>query len=235
MTVLSALQSTAIRCVGQKPTTIFSASAGIALELSDLVNEASKDILKAHDWTELTTLATLTGDGSKQAFTLPSDFDRFPKKVEIFTTQWPGLPYARARTLDEWYFYQKFTFAGTPGWWLVQGGNLNIYPAPAVGANVQFYYISNKIVTANDSTTKAAFTADDDVFNLDERLLTLDCIWRWKSQKGLEYAEHMQNAEIARSKAISDDKGPRILTGGKRHLSIPFAYPGTIVAGGETL
>jgi len=235
MTVLSALQKTTIRCVGQKPTTIFSASSGIALELSDLVNEAAQDILKSHDWTELTTLATLTGDGTTEAFTLPTDFDRFPKKVEIFTTQWPGLPYARARTLDEWYFYKKFTFAGTPGWWLVQGGNLNIYPAPAADANVQFYYISKNVVTASDATKKAAFTADDDVFNLDERLLTLDCIWRWKSQKGLEYAEHMQNAEIARSKAISDDKGPRILTGGKRHMNIQFAYPGTIVAGGETL
>jgi hypothetical protein len=84
-------------------------------------------------------------------------------------------------------------------------------------------------VTPSSGSAKAAFTADDDTFVLDERLLTLDCIWRWKAQKGLEYAEHMQNAEIARSKAISDDKGPRILVQGRRRLSLPVAYPGTIL------
>lgn len=236
MTVLSAMQSVAIRCVGQKPSSIFSATSGIALELGDLVNEAAKDILKAHDWTKLTTLASLPGDGTTVALTLPADFDRFPKQVRIFSTQWPALPYARARDLDEWYFNQKFVYAGTPGWWLINQGKLNVYPAAPSGKNVEFYYISNNAVTASNSTAKTSFTADDDIFNLDERLLTLDCIWRWRAQKGLEYAEHMQNAEIARSKAISDDKGPRILTQGRRHLSIPVAYPGTISgAGGEAL
>jgi hypothetical protein len=46
----------------------------------------------------------------------------------------------------------------------------------------------------------------------------------------------MQNAEIARSKAISDDKGPRILIQGRRRLSLPVAYPGMISgSGGEAL
>lgn len=229
MTVLSALQSVAIRCVGQKPTSIFTSTAGIALELSDLVNEATKDILKSHDWTKLTTLASLPGDGATVALTLPSDFDRFPKRVHIFSTQWPALPYTMARDLDEWYFNQKFVYAGTPGWWLINNGKLNIYPAPPSGSSVEFYYISNGVVTPSSGSAKAAFTADDDTFVLDERLLTLDCIWRWKAQKGLEYAEHMQNAEIARSKAISDDKGPRILVQGRRRLSLPVAYPGTIL------
>jgi hypothetical protein len=228
MTVLSALQSTAIRCVGQKPTSIFSATSGIALELSDLVNEAAKDILKAHDWTGLTKLASLPGDGSTIALSLPDDFDRFPKQVRIFSTQWPALPYRRARDLDEWYFNQKFVYVGTPGWWLINGGKLNVYPAVPSGQSVEFYYICKNGITAANGAAKASFTADDDTFALDERLLTLDCIWRWKCQKGLEYAEHMQNAEIARSKAISDDKGPRILAQG-RSRSFPIAYPGRIV------
>lgn len=233
MTVLSALQSTAIRCIGQKPISIFSASSGIALELSDLVNEAMRDIVKAHDWTALQPLQSSPGDGATQAFALPSDFDRWPKKVSIFTTQWPGVPYARARDLDEWYFVRKFVYAGVPGWWLVQNGKLNIYPAPASGTNVEYYYISKNSVTANGGAAKSSFTADDDTFVLDERLITLSCIWRWKSQKGLEYAEHMQNYEIALSKAISDDKGPRILAVGKRRLPVPTAYPGVITDSGS--
>jgi hypothetical protein len=141
-----------------------------------------------------------------------------------------------ARDLDEWYFNQKFVYAGTPGWWLINNGKLNIYPAPPSGSSVEFYYISNGVVTPSSGSAKAAFTADDDTFVLDERLLTLDCIWRWKAQKGLEYAEHMQNAEIARSKAISDDKGPRILVQGRRRLSLPVSYPGMISgSGGEAL
>ena len=228
MTVLSALQSTAIRCAGQKPTSIFSATSGIALELSDIVNEAAKDILRAHDWTKLQILQSSPGDGTTQAFTLPSDFDRWPKLVSIFTTQWPGVPYQRARDLDEWYFNRKFVYAGVPGWWLVQAGKLNIYPAPGAGVNVEYYYISNGIVTPSSGPAKPAFTADDDMFVLPERLLTLACIWRWKSMKGLEYAEHMNNYEIALSQEISNDKGPRILAEGKRRIPVPLAYPGVL-------
>jgi hypothetical protein len=228
MTILSALQSTAIRCVGEKPNSIFSATSGIALELSDIVNEAAKDILRAHDWTMLQALQSSTGDGTTQAFALPADFDRWPKLVSIFTTQWPGVPYQRARDLDEWYFNRKFVFAGVPGWWLVQAGKLNIYPAPALGVSVEYYYIKKNIVTAVDASAKATFTADDDTFVLPERLLTLACIWRWKSQKGLEYSEHMQNYELALSQEISNDKGPRILAEGKRKIPAPLAYPGVL-------
>lgn len=233
MSVLSALQSAAIRLIGQKPTAIFSSTSGIALELSDLVNEAATDILRAHEWTKQLTLCTLPGDGSTTTFDLPSDFDRCPKDVSIFTTQWPGVPFRRARDLDEWYFNQRFVSAGVPGWWIMLGGQLQIYPAPAASTNVQFYYIGNKTVTPATGATKAQFTADDDTFRLPERLLTLNCIWRWLSQKGKDYGEHMQNYEIALSQEIVKDKGPRIIAEGRRRLSVPTAYPGTIVDSGQ--
>jgi hypothetical protein len=228
MTILSALQSAATRLVGKKQTSFFSATDGIAIELADLANESAQDILKAHEWTKLAKLFSVSGDGATQGFDLPLDFDRFPKDVSIFTTRWPGLPYSRAKDLDEWYFNQTFSFSGSPGWWLLQGGKLNVFPAPADGENVQFYYISKNIVDMNDGSTKPLFTADDDCFVLPERLITLDCIWRWKSQKGFEYSEHMQNAEIARSQEISNDKGPRILTEGSRRINAPVAYPGVL-------
>jgi hypothetical protein len=46
--------------------------------------------------------------------------------------------------------------------------------------------------------------------------------------KGLEYAEHMQNYEIALSQEVSNDKGPRILAEGKRRLQAPMAFPGVL-------
>lgn len=228
MSVLGAMQSAAVRLVGQKPTQLFASTSGIALELSDLVNEAAVDIVKAHEWTALMTLYTLAGDGTSTAFDLPADFDRCPKDVHIFTTQWPGVPFQRARDLDEWYFNQRFVYAGVPGWWIMLGGKLNLYPAPASGVDAQFYYVSKNAVTPASGADKAQFTADDDTFKLPERLLTLACIWRWKSMKGLAYAEDMANYEVALSQEITKDKGPRILIEGKRRLAIPVAYPGVV-------
>lgn len=228
MTALSAMQSAAIRLVGQRPTVIFTASSGIALELSDLINEAAADLLKAHEWTKLLTLCTLNGDGTTVAFTLPNDFDRCPKDVHIFTTQWPGVPYQRARDLDQWYFNQRFVFAGVPGWWIMLAGKMNLYPAPASGIDAQFYYISKNAMAGADTIAKAAFTADDDTFLLSERLLTLSCIWRWKSMKGLTYAEDMANYEKALSEEITKDKGPRIIAEGSRRVGVSTAYPGVL-------
>lgn len=229
MTVLSALQPATIRLVGQKPSAFFSATGGIEVELTDLANESARAIAEAYDWRALTTLATMVGYGGVD-FDLPDDFDRMPTDVRVWSTAWPGQYYQRARDLNEWYDNLQFVSAGAPGWWIMLDGKLQVHPAPPVGTNVQLYYVSRNSVRSAGGVPKAGFTADDDVFRLDERLITLDVIWRWRAQKRLEYAEDMRNFEIALSKRIKADKGSRVLIEGRGRLpgNIGTAYPGVL-------
>jgi hypothetical protein len=80
------------------------------------------------------------------------------------------------------------------------------------------------------SGDKAAFTADADAFVLPERLLKLDLIWRWRALKRMEYSEDMVNFNMAMEKAISKDKGTRILVAGRQRIpyNVRNAYPGPL-------
>lgn len=232
MSVLSAAQSAAIRLLGEKPNSLFSPVSGnikFANELADLATDVAVDIMKAHDWRALTKLCTLTGDGTNLGFSLPSDYDRMPVKSAVHSATWEKWRYERAQDLDQWRDILTFSGTGVPGWWIILGGQMQIsqgngVPLPT-GEKALFYYISNYIVA-----NKSAFTLDTDAFVLDERLLTLGLIWRWRAQKRQEYGEDMKNYEIALAQQIGHDKGSRIIAVGpaRNRYNVTTAYPGAL-------
>lgn len=91
----------------------------------------------------------------------------------------------------------------------------------------------NTLIAFSSFLSKSAFTDDNDVFVLPERLLTLSLIWRWRQMKRMEYAEDLTNYEIALEKAAGTDKGARILVVGRQRSrfrdTVP-AFPGRINA-----
>lgn len=232
MTILSACQSAAIRLVGRKPTTIFSSQKPFELELSDLVQEAAVDIAKAFDWQALLVLAEHQGDGATVAFDFPAGYDRMPVKGNIHSATWQQSGYRPARDRDHWINLQTYLSAGTPGFWIVLDNQMQIYPPMGPSEKAKYYFITSEIAKSASGDGKKVITADDDVFKLDERLLTLSLIWRWKEQKGLEYSEAMANYERALAQIGGTDKGKRILSvGSPRPLTdADLAFPGTIIA-----
>lgn len=226
MTILSACQSAALRLLGQRPTTIFSSSNTFEQELAELATETAIAIAKEHDWQKLTKLHTYHGDASTIAFDLPSDYERMIKDGNLHSILYKTTLFRRVRDLDEWLYLRDVIATGLPGNWIILGGQMQIYPAMAATETARFYYITNQIVSGN----KTSFTADDDVFVLPERLITLGLIWRWRSQKRMEYAEDLKNYEIALSEEISRDKGARILTVGVQRwpANVNRPYPGSL-------
>jgi hypothetical protein len=226
MTALSACQSAALRLLGRKPQTIFSASGTFEMELADLATETAIAIAKAHEWQKLKKLATLTGDGSTIGFDLPPDYDRMTKDGNVHSHLYQTALFKRVDDLDEWVMIGDQLAVPSPGNWIILGGQMQILPAMGSDETARFYYLSNQII----SGSKTAFSADGDEFLLPERLVTLGLIWRWRAQKRMEYAEDLQSYEIALSEEISRDKGARILTVGTRsypgNLNTP--YPGVL-------
>lgn len=223
MTILSACQSAAVRLVGRRPTTIFSATGQLEIELAELSNEVAADILKAHEWQKFKILKTYTGDGATIAFDLPTDYDRMLVNGKVHSSSFLTAAYSHVKDENEWLYVNDWAPTGFPGYWILLGGKMNIYPAMSSAETARFYYISNLVVSGN----KAAFSADNDTFLLPERLITLGLIWRWRAQKRLEYAEDLQNYGIALSQEIGLDKGARVLTVGRQRMpdDVSVAYP----------
>ena len=226
MTVLSAAQGAALRLLGRKPTTIFSSSNTFEMELADLATETAVAIAKEHEWQKLKALATLTGDGTTEAFDLPSNYDRMVKDGNVHSSLYQTAYFSRVDSLDDWVMIGDLLATASPGNWIIIGGQMNILPAMASNETARFYYIKNEITT----TGGASFTSDADVFILPERLLTLGLIWRWRSQKRMEYSEDLQNYEIALSQEIARDRGARIISVGTQRYSgnVSLPYPGSL-------
>lgn len=227
MTVLSACQDACPKLNQPAPSSLFSTTTTFAVELRSVANDTAEAVSKVHDWQKLKTLQSMTGDGTKEAFALPSDYDRMVLKSSVLTSQFAS-PLTPARDEDHWLDLQLRPYIAAPGVWIILGGQMQIRPALATGVTAKFYYIKNKCVTGG---TKTAFDTDTDTFDLPERLIRLGVIWRWRAMKRMDYSEDLQNFEIALSEEISRDKGSRVLTVGRQRLGVDaqLSHPAIVV------
>lgn len=236
MTVLTAAQGAALKIGVARPTALFAGTTRELVELQAAVNEAAKMIAfdSGHDWTALKTLGTFTGTGAALAFDMPSDYKRMLKKASMWPSSSPFSPLTHYVDTDAWLGTQVQSFSPVVGMWTLIGDQAHIRiggasGALALNATVKFYYITTKAMKDNGGTAKTDFTADSDTFRLDERLLTLATIYKWKQDKQQDYAEALSDYENALFERIGADKGSRILVVGRRTgPAAEYAFPRTV-------
>lgn len=205
--ILSALQSTAVRLVGRKPSTFFGASGVFEMEICDLVNEVAQDIAKYQDWQALVKIASFTGDGSTSEVDLPSDYDRQLINTDIQqSTNWVW-GYYHITDINEFIFRQNSGWQPYPGGWIIYDNKLHFSPAPSGPS--EYPYISNAWAK-NGATVKTVFDSDTDEFVLPERLLTLGLVWRWRENKKLDATGDQEAFVKALDEYAAKDAGSQI-------------------------
>ncbi|MFT8896270.1 MAG: hypothetical protein ABF968_04825 [Acetobacter sp.] len=219
MTVLSVFQSACRRLLAQEPQTLFSTTGeALQIKMKELIAEAALDIAKSHDWRDLTRLCKLPTDGSTGSFALPDDYDRMPVKADVHSNVWSRV-YQPASDMDDWIQLTQFMPATIPGYWRIFSGQMHIIPSPASGDSVSFGYISAEIAKDTNGKGQSGFLADSDVFALDERLLLLSVIWRWKAAEGLDYQEDMANYERYLAQLTAKDGGSNPIRSSRSNVS----------------
>jgi hypothetical protein len=236
MTILAAMQEAIARLIGRRPSAVFAAQEEICVEISSLSNEAATDIMKGHDWRALSVVYTITSNGVDGEYPFPDDYDRMVVASEQQNPDNYIWGYWFCPTIDDWIRMRNFHFNIFPGAWIILDGKFQYFPIPAAGQMAMFPYMSgNYALAANGTTTKPAFTRDDDSVRLlgetlgrqtaAERLMTLALIWRWKAMKLMDYQEDMRNYEIALSQEQGRDVGSRVIRKGtpyRNNLRSPF-------------
>lgn len=230
MTVLSAIQNVSASIALDRPEAVFSSAEREHFELQVLANTAGLYIAKDYEWQALKVIATLTGDGTKTAFDLPADYDRMLKTSDLRSSRYAtGLHHVTDS--DQWLDTEIRQFNQVAGMWTLYGGQIQIKPAPAVGEEIKFFYMSNEWAKDDQGTMQDGFSKDTDTFRLSEKLLELCMIWKWRAQKGLPYAQAQDDYEDAKEKVMLNDKGARVISVGR--VRVPsdahIAYPGLIV------
>ncbi len=99
----------------------------------------------------------------------------------------------------------------------IRGGDLIANPVPAVGHTWAFEYMTwNWITDSAGANPIQYFTDDTDLMLLPEAILMMGLRWRWKKEKGFEYAEDMRTYELLVANALSRDGMNKPLTMSKR-------------------
>lgn len=231
MTILSVAKLAAVKLNRAQPTTLFSTTDSFAAELLLAAQETAESLVKEeHDWRDLTALATCQGDASTVVFplaTVAPGYERLIKNAKLHSLRFRNATFRAAKDLDEWLFFKDNLLVGSPGNWVLLNKSVQIFPAMPVNDTGRFYYISNNYALSAGAVAQSSFLADTDTFALDERLLRLGIVWRWRADKRLEYAEDLQNYEIAKAAAMGKDKGNQAIVVGRQRVSngANVAYP----------
>lgn len=226
MTILQVAQYVAPRIGLEIPDQFMAGTSRDMLELQELARDTAIMIAQGHSWQKFKTINTVTGDGVTEDWDLPADYDWMPDGNDLWSS---SLQSPLTHVLDEndWLEQLVKTTSTITDTWIIYGGQLHIRQALGNAITAKHFYQSNKIVVSSGGTTKETFTADTDVFRLNERLLKLGMIWRWKADKGVPYDEHIEDYETLKAQDIARDSGSTVLrVGSARHSSdTVYAYP----------
>jgi hypothetical protein len=212
VSLLTALQDAAEAVSLPRPAQIIGATSESERLLWMVAKREALALARRHDWPELTSehswtaAATETQSGGK-----PSDYDRMitnsffnrtsDKRVvgPIKPADWQQLRATAAAPLLTDLFRWR-------------GGSLLMWPTPRAGDTLAYEYVSRNLVVATDGTTyRPVWTVDTDSLRIDEELLTLGVVWRWKQQKGLAFDDDMALYESRLESAIIASRGASAL------------------------
>jgi hypothetical protein len=224
MTLLTIVENATDDLGISKPTTVIGNTDLQIIQMLSLANRGARALARRWRWQNMLLENTFTQAAAADQGLLNStvvstgDFDYI-----IDDTMWnraTSLPVLGSLNPVDWQTLQAFPVTGPYQQYKIERNRLYFDP---VGANatdtIAFHYKSTFWCESAGGAGQTAWTADADVGRLDEELLTLDLIWRWRKRKGLEYAEDMQIFEQSTLDAIARDGGnPRLaLNGGIRH------------------
>jgi hypothetical protein len=234
MTILEVARGVALKVGLTVPTVLYAATTREMVELGECLNETAAMIAFdcGHDWTRLKTLATLTGDGAALQFSYPTDYRRMLKKATLWPSASPNTPLRHYTDTDEWLGLEVQDFQAVWGAWTLIGDYIEIRVASptdplALNDTVKFYYLTTKYAADNGGTPKTSFTADTDTFRLNERLLKLGAIYKWKDAKGQDYGEAQSDYETALAEQVGSDRGSKIIAVGEPRVPFgaEYAFP----------
>lgn len=198
MSLLTLIRDACDRIGVARPTTVVSATDPTARRLLSLANEEGRQLARL-DWPILRKEATFTSVAQEvQTNALPADWGRFVD--DTFWNRSASRPLIGPLSPVEWQTLKAHTGSGDTDSFTFRGADILILPTPTAGQTMAFEYFSKNWCSAG-----AAWAADADTGILDEPLMALGTVWRFKRASGLAWQEDyaVYDSEVRRSLAQS--------------------------------
>jgi hypothetical protein len=207
MTLLSIVRDAASRLGLTPPSTVVSSPDENAKILLGLAQEEGKALADRHTWQALQTEHTFSTANGTASYALPSGFDGIIKDTVFNRT-------SRRRmegdlSPSQWQETQASLVTMVNPAFRIRNSLFYISPTPTAIETIAYEYVTKNWCQSSGGTGQTEWAADTDTGILDEELTKLGIIWRFRSKKGFDYAEDMNNYEIRVNKAIFKD-GARV-------------------------
>lgn len=180
-----------------------------------------------YDWTVLQTEATWTTVAANLQGSLPTLAPGF--KYIINDSIWDRTQqraFPGPLSASQWQWRKAAVASGPYPEWRIINNSLYMIPAPTAGHTGAFEYQSSYWAQDSGGTNITAYSVDTDTARLDENLITMGLIWRFKKSKGLDYAEEFRSYQTAAINAISRDGGRHKLSlSDSGRLAPPLSVP----------
>ena len=215
MTMLSTIQHFCRRTNITVPSTVYGTTDSQVLQAMALLEEEGNDLASRGSWQGITLEASLTTAATESQgamSTIATNGFRYIKNDTIWDRT-NLLPVCGPMDSKSWQATKALVSTGPKYRFRIRGGNLLVTPTPTAGYSWYFEYVSqNWILGADGTTYKQYFTLDTDTILLPETLVMMGLRWRWKKEKGFDYAEDMRTYEMQVKDALGRDGGKQVLS-----------------------
>ena len=232
MSLLSICQDAADRLGIIRPSSVINSTDQQTLRLLGFAQQEGKALARRHAWQVLVKEASFSATATEtQSSVLPTDFDRWVD--DTFYNRTRKRPVYGPLNATDWSFSKAVVATVLIESFRQRGSTTDILitPVPTADDSYYFEYISKNWCQSITDTAQSEWAADTDTGILEEELMTLGVMWRFKSGQGFDYAEEFRNYEIAVTEAIARDGGKRILNAGyyigTRRRRAPFVQDGS--------
>lgn len=236
MSFLTTLQTFFTRRGLPKPAGIVGSSDATVLQVWGMADEVVEDIVRRCALQSMlleASFTTLAQEDQGSLYTIaPTGF--YAIKDDTIFNRTQNLEFVGPVSASEWQRMKAANSFGVKNLYRIRGDRLLMNPIPVAGNSCAFEYYSKFGVVSSAGIRKESFTADNDDTVFDPVILQAGLAWKWKAEKGFDYAE-----EFRRYEELANGAGA--LDGTKRDITMDGTstmYPGMpviVVPGGSIL
>jgi hypothetical protein len=209
------------------PATVYGSADPQIKQIMSLLEEEGNDLAVRGDWQALTLEATWTSVAAEDQGAITTIATNGFRKIkdETFWDRNLKLRVNGPVSDKEWQALKAMTVTGPRYNYRLRNGHLLANPTPTAGHTWAFEYVSyNWIIDSNGLGYGQYFSNDTDYILLPNEIVLLGLRWRWKREKGLDYAEDFRTYEIQVNKALGGDGGKTTLNMGDSERSGPMVF-----------
>lgn len=205
MTLLSMSQEALKQLNLPAETTIVgNTTSDTAVQLLRLAQEEGDALARRYQWQALQTEKTFTTLAqASQTGAIPTDFSYMVP--ETFWNRTLRRRVYGPLDAEEWQRIQASVTTLVNPAYRIMGDAILLTPTPTASQTCAYEYISKNWCQSSGGTGQQAWAADTDTGKLDEKLMTLGLVWRFKQAKGMSFEDDLMLYERRVSEAMMRD------------------------------